>query len=88
MLRANDIIPRNPKLLEFLLEHALDTPSRSISETSSGNGEHSKVKKETESGLETDGDESDDSMKEKVHAFSFTSFSRSRRYFPGQGSVR
>ena len=63
MLRANDIVPRNPDLLESQ-EHTLDTPS--ISETSSGKGEYSeysKLKKEAEPESESD---DEDSMREKV----------------------
>ena len=57
MLRANDIAPRNPELLEA----ALDTPP--TSETSSSNEEHFRVKKEAESGSEID---DDDSIREKA----------------------
>jgi hypothetical protein len=60
MLRANDIVPRNPELLESQ-EHTLDTPP--IAETSSGNGEYSKLKREAESGSDSD---DEDSMREKV----------------------
>ena len=57
MLRANDIAPRNPEFLKT----ALDTPP--TSETPSRNVEHSKVKKEAESGSEID---DDDSIREKA----------------------
>ena len=52
MLRANDIAPRNPETLEA----ALDTPP--TFKTSSRDEEHSKVKKEAESGSEIDDDDS------------------------------
>jgi hypothetical protein len=52
MLLANDIVPRNPELLDPQ-EHTLDTPP--ISETPSGN---SNVKKEAESESESDDEES------------------------------
>ena len=53
MLRANDIVPQNAEPLEPQ-ENTLDTPS--ISETSSGKGDCSKLKKEpeAESGSESD----------------------------------
>jgi hypothetical protein len=52
MLRANGIVPRNP---------TLDTPPPP--ETSSGKGEHSKLKEEVESEFETD---DEDDMREKA----------------------
>jgi len=55
MLRANDIVPRNPELLE----PQQNTPP--ISEKASGKGpkgEYSKLKKEAESGSESDDEES------------------------------
>ena len=58
MLRANDIVPRNPEPLEPQ-ENALDTPP--TSETFSGKGEQ--VKEEVESGSESD---DEDSMREKA----------------------
>jgi hypothetical protein len=64
MLRANDIAPRNPEPLEPpSQERTLNTPL--TSETSSGKGEHFKVKKEadSETGSETD---DEDSMREKA----------------------
>ena len=64
MLQANEIVPRNPELLEG---HALGTPA--TYEISSGGGEHSKVKKEAETN-----DSDEDSMREKallVRAFGF-----------------
>ena len=57
MLRANDIAPRNPELLEA----TLDTPS--TSETPSSNVKHFKVKKEAEFESEID---DDDSIREKA----------------------
>jgi hypothetical protein len=62
MLRANDIVPRNPEPFEPQV-HALDPPP--TSEMSSGRGEHSKVKKEVESGPEFD-DSDEDSRREKT----------------------
>jgi hypothetical protein len=47
MLRANDIIPRNPEPLKSQA-HALETPP--ASETSSRKGEYTKVKSDVESG--------------------------------------
>jgi hypothetical protein len=64
MLRANDIVPRNPELPKPQ-EHALETPP--TSETSSGKGEYStKVKREVESGSEIDDDEDSLSIREKA----------------------
>ena len=60
MLRANDIVPRNPDL--ELHKPPLGTPT--ISETSSRKEEFSKVKKEAESCQEND--DSDVSMREKA----------------------
>ena len=60
MLRANDIVPRNPDL--ELRKLPLGTPT--ISETSSRKEEIFKVKKEAESGPEID--DSDVSMREKA----------------------
>ena len=60
MLRANDIVPRNPEPLEPQA-HTLDTSP--ISETSSGKGKYSKLKKEAESRFESD---DEDSMREKA----------------------
>jgi hypothetical protein len=55
MLRANGIVPRNPEPLQVEpQEHALDTPL--TSETSSRKGEHSKMKRDVESGSEIDED--------------------------------
>ena len=62
MLRANDIVPRNPEPLEPQ-KSALDTVTPPKSETSSGKGKHFNVKKEVESGLEID---DKDSIKEKA----------------------
>ena len=60
MLRLNEIVPRNPELLEPQ-EHTLDTPT---TETPSGK---SKVKKEAESESESDdSDEYSDGMIEKA----------------------
>ena len=60
MLRANDIVPRNPEPLEPQ-EHTHGTLRTS---NTSGKGKHSKVKREAdESGLETD---DEDSMREKA----------------------
>ena len=59
MLLANDIVPRNPEPLEPQ-ESALDAAAPSTSETK---GEHFKVKKEVESGLESD---DEDSIREKA----------------------
>ena len=55
MLRANGIVPQNPEPLEYPL----------TSGTSSGKGEHPKVKKEadSQSGSETD---DEDSLREKA----------------------
>ena len=55
MLRANDIVPRNPEPPEPL---ALDTQPTSMS---SGKGGHVKVEEEVESGSEDE-----DSMREKA----------------------
>ena len=65
MLRANDIIPRNPQLEPGLepYEHTLDTPT--MSETSLGKGEIFKVKKEAESGPEID-DSDEGSIRERA----------------------
>ena len=60
MLRANDIVPRNPEPLKHQ-EHTLDTLP--ISETSSGKGEYSILKREAESGPESDDEVS---MREKA----------------------
>jgi len=60
MLRANDIVPRNPELFESQ-EHALDTPP--TSGISAGKGGKFKVKKEAESGSDTD---DDNSIREKA----------------------
>ena len=60
MLRANDIVPRNIEPLE-LQEHTPNTPS--VSEASSRNREYSKLKKEAESGSESDDEVS---MREKA----------------------
>ena len=57
MLRANDIVPRNPEPFEPQ-EHIPLT-----SEMSTGKGENSKVKKEVESGSDTD---DDDRIREKT----------------------
>jgi hypothetical protein len=63
MLRANDIIPRNPEPPKPQ-ERALETPP--TSETSSGKGEDStEVKSEVESGSEID-DEDSLSIREKA----------------------
>ena len=62
MLQAIDIVPRNPELLEPQ-GHARDTPA--TYEMSSGSGEHFKVKREAESGPETD-DSDEDSIREKA----------------------
>ena len=62
MLRANDIVPRNPEPLE-LQNSALDAVTPPKSETSSGKGKDFNVKKEVESGLEID---DKDSIKEKA----------------------
>ena len=63
MLRANDIVPRNPEPPKPQ-EHALETPF--TSETSSGKGECStKVKRDVESGSEID-DEDSLSIREKA----------------------
>ena len=62
LLRANGIVPQNPKPLE-LQDHNLDTPS--TFETSSEKGKHFKVKKEAESGPETE-DSDEDSLREKA----------------------
>ena len=62
MLRANDIVPRNPELLEPQ-KSALDAVTPPKSETSSGKGKYFNVKKEVESGLEID---DKDSIKEKA----------------------
>ena len=64
MLQANDIVPRNPELLEPQ-GHALQVDTPPTNKMSSGRGDHSKVKKEAESGLETD-DSDEDSMREKA----------------------
>jgi hypothetical protein len=59
MLHANGIVPRSPEPQE----RNLDTPS--TSKTSSGKGNHSKVKKEAE--FDSDFDDFDeDSMREKA----------------------
>ena len=66
MLQANEIVPRNPELLEPQ-GHALGTPA--TYEMSSGGGKHFKVKKEAETN-----DSDEDSMREKallVRAFGF-----------------
>ena len=60
MLHANDIVRRNPEPLEPQ-EHTLDTLP--ISKTSSGKGEYFKLKKEAESGSESDDEVS---MREKA----------------------
>ena len=60
MLRANDIVPPHPEPQE----HALDTPP--TREMSSGKGEYSKVKKEVESGQETDSESDEDIKREKA----------------------
>lgn len=60
MLRANDIVPRNPKLLESQ-EHSHDIPS--ISEMSSEKSECSRLKREAESAAESD---DEDSMRERA----------------------
>jgi hypothetical protein len=60
MLHANNIVPRNPELLEP--QEALDTPS--TYDMSSGRGD-SKVTKEAGSGPETN-DSDEDSMREKA----------------------
>ena len=62
MLQANDIVPRNPELLEPQ-GHTLDTPP--IYEMSSGSAEHSKVKMKAESRPETD-DLDEESIREKA----------------------
>ena len=64
MLQAIDIVPRNPELLESQ-GHALQVDTSPTNKVSSGRGENSKVKKEAESGLETD-DSDEDSMREKA----------------------
>jgi hypothetical protein len=61
MLRANDIVPRNPEPIFEPQEYILNT--HLTSEVSAGMGESSKVKKEAESGSDT-GDE--DSIREKA----------------------
>jgi hypothetical protein len=61
MLRANDIVPQNPELLEP--QEALDTPP--AYEMASGSG-GSKVKKEAESGPETDDSDEESTMREKA----------------------
>ena len=69
MLRAIEIAPRmpGPESLEPQ-DHAPDTVTLPTSETSSGKGEHLKVKKEVQSRLETD---DEDSMREKALLVSF-----------------
>ena len=64
MLLANDIVPRNPEPLEPQ-ESALDAAALSTSETK---GEHFKVKKEVESGIESD---DEDSIREKALSVCF-----------------
>ena len=65
MLQAIGIVPRNPELLEPQGHtHALDTPA--TYEISSGSGEHSKVKREAESGPENDDSDEDSIMREKA----------------------
>ena len=56
MLHANDIAPRDPELLES--QRSLDAVTPPTSETSSGKGKHLEVKKEVESGIESDDEES------------------------------
>ena len=58
MLHANDIAPRDPasELLES--QESLDAVTPPTSETSSGKGKHLEVKKEVESGIESDDEES------------------------------
>ena len=64
MLQANEIVPRNPELLEPK-GHALHTPA--TFEVSSGSREHTKVKKEdAEFGPESDDSDEDSIMKEKA----------------------
>ena len=62
MLRANDIVPRNPEHLEPQ-KSGFDAVTPPKSETSSGKGKYFNVKKEVESGLEID---DKDSIKEKA----------------------
>jgi hypothetical protein len=62
MLRANDIVPRNPDPLQVDPLDALPTP-----ETSSGIGDHSKAKREIGSESDSDSEiEDEDSMREKA----------------------
>jgi hypothetical protein len=61
MLRANDIVPRNPDPIEPL-----------DAETSSGIGDHSKAKMEIKSESDSDSEiEDEDSMREKALLVSF-----------------
>ena len=62
MLLANETVPRDPEPPEPQ-ESALDAVAPPTSETSSGKGKHLEVKKEVESGFETD---DEDSMREKA----------------------
>lgn len=72
MLRANDIVPRNPEPLAPQ-KRALDTPS--TSQMSTRMGEQFKVKKEADgSGSDTD---DEDSIKEKALLVCFR-FSRTK----------
>ena len=61
MLHANDIAPRDPEPPEPQALDAVTPPT--TSETSSGEAKHLEVKKEVESGFETD---DEDSMREKA----------------------
>ena len=62
MLRANDIVPRNPEPLEPQ-ESVLDASTPHTSETSSRKGERFKVKNDLEFGSETD---DENSIREKA----------------------
>ena len=68
MLRANDIVPRNPELLEPQ-KSALDAVTPPTSETSSGKRKRIKAEKDVESGLESDDEEG---IREKALLVCFT----------------
>ena len=71
MLHANGIVPRNPEPQGNIL----DTPPTSETSLGTGLGEQSKMKREAESGPETDDSDSDeDSLREKALMVSFFRF--------------